>query len=671
MNTPATAHPKEITIRGIILGVLITLIFTASQVYMGLKVGLTFATSIPAAVISMALLRAFKTSTIQENNIVQTIASSAGTLASVVFTLPGLLILGWWAHLPFFTTFMACTIGGVLGVMYTMPLRRALVTNSDLPYPEGTAAAEVLKVGTSSREGAAEGSAGLWAVILGGVSSAIYAAAAVSTWMAGEISTYFKLSTKGNAVSGMAGSSSLALAGAGHLMGITVGIAMFVGLFIAWGVLMPVLSAIHPHPEQVFADAAARADFIRGGEVRFIGAGVIGVAALWAIGKLIVPVWGGLVSALEAQRKRKSGEADLPRSEHDLPVWIVGLVVILSIVPAAWLLSDFLGRGSAIASIGLPLIVAGVAYILIAGLLAAAVCGYMAGLIGASNSPVSGVAILAVLGVAVIVGLIGRHLTGDNVQQALVAFCMMVTTVVLAVAVIGNDNLQDLKTGQLVDATPWKQQVALIIGVLAGAAVIPWTLNMLHDVYGFAGEVGHHAIKANAELDAPQAGLISTLAKGAIGGQLPLGFLSIGALIGVGLVAADELLRGTSKARLALPPLGVGLAIYLPPSVTAPVVVGAVAGWLFEKAIARMKGKEIASRLSILVASGFIVGESLLNVVYASLVSATQNPEIISRYVTPLPAGLGMIMALVVGLAVMLALYLWTIAQAKKIERTT
>ncbi|MGN6366014.1 OPT family oligopeptide transporter [Asticcacaulis taihuensis] len=671
MNTAATSHPKEITLRGILLGVLITLIFTASQVYMGLKVGLTFATSIPAAVISMALLRAFKTSTIQENNIVQTIASSAGTLAAVVFTLPGLLILGWWARLPFVTTFMACAIGGVLGVMYTMPLRRALVTNSDLPYPEGTAAAEVLKVGTSSREGAAEGSAGLWAVILGGVSSAIYAAAAVSTWMAGEISAYFKLSAKGSTVSGMAGSSSLALAGAGHLMGITVGIAMFVGLFIAWGVLMPVLSTIHPHPEQVFADAAARADFIRGGEVRFIGAGVIGVAALWAIGKLIVPVWAGLMSALEAQRKRKSGEADLPRSEHDLPVWIVGLVVILSIIPAAWLLSDFLGRGSAIASIGLPLIVAGVAYIIIAGLLAAAVCGYMAGLIGASNSPVSGVAILAVLGVAVIVGLIGRQLTGDNVQQALVAFCMMVTTVVLAVAVIGNDNLQDLKTGQLVDATPWKQQVALIIGVLAGAAVIPWTLNMLHDVYGFAGEVGHHAIKANAELDAPQAGLISTLAKGAIGGQLPLGFLGIGALIGAGLVAADEVLRGSSKARLALPPLGVGLAIYLPPSVTAPVVVGAIAGWLFEKAIARMKSKEIASRLSILVASGFIVGESLLNVVYASLVSATQNPEIISRYVTPLPVSAGMIVALVAGLAVILALYLWAIAQAKKIDRAT
>jgi len=682
MTTPAkTGSPVEITIRGIILGIFITLLFTASQVYMGLKVGLTFATSIPAAVISMALLRAFKTATIQENNIVQTIASSAGTLSSVVFTLPGLLILGWWTHLPFFTTFMACTVGGVLGVMYTMPLRRALVTNSDLPYPEGTAAAEVLKVGTTSREGAAEGSAGLWAVILGGLTSAIYAGAAVSTWMAGEISGYFKFGKAGGAT-GMAGSSSLALAGAGHLMGITVGIAMGAGLFIAWGLLMPFLTqwaldsnlpfhmvAAHPDPAQSAADYTGA---IRGGQVRFIGAGVIGVAAIWAIGKLIVPVWGGLMSALEAQRKRKSGEIDLPRSEHDMPVWIVGLVILLSMVPAGWLLSDFLGSGSVLAGIGTPLIIAGVAYIIIAGLLAAAVCGYMAGLIGASNSPVSGVAILTVLGFAIIAGVIGHNLTGDNVQQALVAYCMMVTTVVLAVAVIGNDNLQDLKTGQLVDATPWKQQVALIIGVVAGAAVIPWTLNMLHDVYGFLGEPAtHHALKPNAALEAPQAGLISTLAKGAIGGKLPTAYLLVGAVIGCILVAIDETLRKMSKGRFSLPPLGVGLAVYLPPSVTSPVVVGAVAGWIFEKMIARSKGREIASRLSTLVASGFIVGESLLNVVYATLVSATQDPDIISRYIAPLPKPYDMLVPLVGGLVIIIALYIWCSSQAKKIEQTT
>ena len=663
------SNPKEITVRGILLGILITFAFTAAQVYMGLQVGLTFATSIPAAVISMALLRFFKSATIQENNIVQTIASSAGTLSSVIFVLPGLLMIGWWARIPFFTTFAACSIGGVLGVMYTMPLRRALVTNSDLPYPEGTAAAEVLKVGTSSREGAAEGSAGLMAVILGSLTSAVYAAGAVSAYIAGEISHYFKFG-KATGATGIAGQSSLALMGAGHLMGITVGIAMFVGLFIAWAVGVPILTTLHPHPEQNFADFAARALYVWKYEMRFIGAGTIGMAALWAIGKLIVPVWSGLMSALEAGRQRKAGVLDMPRSEHDIPVWIVGLVVLLSMVPAGWLLYGFLSGGP-LASLALPLVVAGTLYIIVVGLLAAAVCGYMAGLIGASNSPVSGIAILTVLGAAVIVGMIGYKLTGPDVEQALIAFALLITTVVLAVAVIGNDNLQDLKTGQLVDATPWKQQVALIIGVLAGAVVVPLMLNLLNDVYGFAGDPHYHAVKLHHEMNAPQATLISTLAKGAIGGKLPLGFLGIGVLVGLALIFIDEALRGMSKGKFSLPPLGVGLAIYLPSAVTAPVVAGAVLGWLFEKSIARMKGAEIAKRLAILVASGFIVGESLLNVVYAILVSATQDPDIAAKMVSALPAlpkPWDMIAALVIGVGVVVVLYMWAASRGKRIE---
>jgi putative OPT family oligopeptide transporter len=274
-------------------------------------------------------------------------------------------------------------------------------------------------------------------------------------------------------------------------MGITVGIAMFVGLFLAWGVGVPVLStfqidsfwplhlvAAHPDPS---LSVAAYAEQVRADQIRFIGAGAIGMAAIWTIGKLIVPVWGGLMSALEAGRARKAGAMDdLPRSEHDLPVWIVGLVIMLSMVPAGWLLFGFLSGGP-LSELALPLVIAGVLYIVVAGLLAAAVCGYMAGLIGSSNSPVSGIAILTVLGAAVIIGMIGYSLTGPNVETALIAFTLMVTTVVLAVAVIGNDNLQDLKTGQLVDATPWKQQVSLIIGVLAGACVVPVVLNLPAD----------------------------------------------------------------------------------------------------------------------------------------------------------------------------------------------
>jgi len=651
MSAAVPPSPKEITLRGVILGILITLVFTAAQVYLGLKVGLTFATSIPAAVISMALLSAFKDASIQENNIVQTIASSAGTLSSVIFVLPGLLMIGWWAHVPFWPTFGACAIGGVLGVMYTMPLRRALVSQSDLPYPEGVAAAEVLKVGMASRSGAEEGKAGLRAVIWGSVASAVFAAGAAAKVLASEVAVYFRT---GAGATGMGAASSLALMGAGHLMGITVGIAMLVGLVIDWGVLVPLLTSMHP-------DAAASAADLAGGvwskQVRMMGAGVIGTAAIITLAGLGKPVIGGLKSALEASRRAKQGGAAIERSEQDLPIFIVGLVTMLSMVPAGWLLASFL-QGGALASLSAPLVAVGIAYILIAGMFAAAVCGYMAGLIGASNSPVSGIAILTILGAALSVGAIGRGVIGPDAQTALIAFALFVTTVVMAVAVIGNDNLQDLKTGQLVDATPWKQQVGLIIGVIAGSVVIPPVLELLNHAYGFQGAPNADAISATP-LAAPQAILISTLAKGVIGGDLHWDLLGWGALIGLGLVLVDFVLKKSSNGKYSCPPLGVGLAMYLPSAVTSPVVVGAVAGYLFDRAMDRKAGGETAKRLSVLVMSGFIVGESLFNVALAALIVATGKGEPLA-ITNSMSEGQTMVIALIIGIAMVVGLYRWS-----------
>ena len=644
------ADPKEITVRGVILGVLITLVFTAAQVYLGLKVGLTFATSIPAAVISMALLSAFKDATIQENNIVQTIASAAGTLASVIFVLPGLLMIGWWAHVPFWPTFGACAIGGVLGVMYTMPLRRALVSQSDLPYPEGVAAAEVLKVGMASRTGAAEGKAGLWAVIWGSLASALYAAAAGAKLMAGEVAVYFKA---GKGATGIGASSSLALIGAGHLMGITVGIAMLAGLVIAWGILVPLMTAMAPMPALSFADHALS---VWKTDVRLIGAGAIGAAAIVTLASLAGPVLKGLKSAMEAARRSQDVGAVIPRSEQDLPIFIVGLVTLIAMVPAGWLLASFL-QGGALASVAVPLVAVGVAYILIAGMFAAAVCGYMAGLIGSSNSPVSGIAILTILGASLSVGMVGRHVMGPEVGQALVAFALFVTTVVLAVAVIGNDNLQDLKTGQLVDATPWKQQVGLLIGVAAGSAVVPPVLELLNHANGFAGAPNLDAISAHP-LSAPQATLISTLAKGVIGGDLPWNLIGYGALLGLGLVLIDFVLKKASRGRYSLPPLGVGLAIYLPSAVTAPVVIGALAGWLFERSVSKHTWGETAKRMGVLIMSGFIVGESLFNVALAALIVSTGTGEPLA-IANSMGESTSMLVALVLGGALVGGLYRW------------
>jgi putative OPT family oligopeptide transporter len=661
MSIAAPSNPKEITLRGIILGILITLVFTAAQVYLGLKVGLTFATSIPAAVISMALLSAFKDATIQENNIVQTIASAAGTLASVIFVLPGLLMIGWWAHVPFWPTFGACAIGGVLGVMYTVPLRRALVSQSNLPYPEGVAAAEVLKVGMASRAGAAEGKAGLRAVIWGALTSALFAAGAAAKLLAAEVSIYFRT---GTGATGIGASSSLALIGAGHLMGITVGVAMGVGTIIAWGVLVPLMTSLTPAAAGV--DAAGHALGVWSKEVRMIGAGVIGIAAIITLAGLAKPILGGLKSAMDTARKAKLEGAVLDRTEMDMPIFVVGLVTLIALVPAGWLLASFL-QGGPLMSLAVPLVAVGVGYILIAGIFAAAVCGYMAGLIGSSNSPVSGIAILTILGAALSVGFVGRSVMGPEVAQALIAFALFVTTVVLAVAVIGNDNLQDLKTGQLVNATPWKQQVGLLIGVAAGSCVVPPVLELLNHANGFVGAPNLDAI-SNEPLAAPQALLISTLAKGVIGGNLQWNLLGYGVLIGLVLVLINFVLKKSSNDKYSLPPLGVGLAIYLPSAVITPVVIGAVAGWVFDRAVEKRAGGESAKRIGVLVMSGFIVGESLFNVALAGLIVLSGKGEPLA-VANSMSEGTTMTIALVVGTAIVWSLYRWSAKNGRAVHQ--
>ncbi|MBV9694816.1 MAG: oligopeptide transporter, OPT family, partial [Alphaproteobacteria bacterium] len=390
----------EFTLRGTILGILITLVFTAANVYLGLKVGLTFATSIPAAVISMAVLSAFKDSTILENNIVQTIASAAGTLSAIIFVLPGLLIVGWWADFPFWTSFWICASGGILGVLFTIPLRRAMVVNTDLPYPEGVAAAEVLEVGEAARKSdSTESREGLMAVIYGAVASAGLAIVAATGYATAEFTRYFRLDRFNwpNAASGFDMGFSLALVGAGYLVGLSVGMAMLLGLFISWGVAVPYLTA-HPFPVPhnpfTLADVDNYTDFIWRKHVRFIGAGAIAVASVWTLMKLIGPVVSGVVSTLSASRAAKGGKGE--RTDTDMSPGAIALIALACLAVIAWLLFEFLqptplvGRTTALIATAIP-------FVFIGGFLIAAICGYMAGLIGASNSPISGVGILAIL----------------------------------------------------------------------------------------------------------------------------------------------------------------------------------------------------------------------------------------------------------------------------------
>jgi len=657
MTAAAADHTEaprlELTIRGVVMGVLITLVFTAANVYLGLKVALTFATSIPAAVISMAVLRVLtRNATIVENNIVQTVASAAGAMASVVFVLPGLVMIGAWTGFPFWTTFGVCAAGGVLGVMYTIPLRRALVTNSDLPYPEGVAAAEVLIVGSGAYgdtvDAEADSRLGMLTLSIGAIAAAIYAALTAMRVFATEVGVYFRTSNGG--ATGIGAQGSLALFGAGHLMGAAVGAAMLVGLIITWGVAVPILTAASP----ATGAAIDIAQGVWGHKVRFLGAGAIGVSALWTLAKLAGPLVTGVAGALAAQRRRGAGEAhNLARVEQDIPIGVMLVTSLICLVPVAVVLASFLSGGP-LGGLVIPLTIGAVLYIVVAGFAVAAVCGYMAGLIGSSNSPVSGMAILSVLGAALLIAAIGLPVLKGGDTRPLVAFALLVTSVLISVAVSANDNLQDLKTGQLVDATPWRQQAALVIGVIAGSALIPVILNLLNRAYGFAGASGH-AI-SDSPLAAPQATLISTIASGVVGGNLQWGLIGVGGLIGAALVVVDELLR--RGGRYSLPPLGAALAIYLPSSVTTPVILGAFAGWAFNRAAERRPNPGATQRLGVLLVSGYIVGDSLLNVAYAGLIVATGNGAPLA--VVPEDFAPATPLALAVYAAVALGLYAWT-----------
>jgi len=611
----------ELTLRGLVLGVVLTVIFTAANVYFGLKAGLTFSTSIPAVVISMAMLRWLGNTSAQENNIVQTVASTAGTLSSIIFVLPGFIMIGWWNGFPYWQSVAICAIGGILGVMYSIPLRRALVTDSDLPYPEGTACAQVIKVGSgdvTDKDAVEATDKGLKAVLLGSLVSALFLVLVQTRLFLGDVAHSFRLGADPRApATGFDFQLSLALFGIGHLVGICVGVAMFVGALIGWGWGVPHFSALHA----AAGDAEVMAHNAWSHYVRYVGAGAIAVSAIWTLSRLVKPVIGGLKGAMASSRARKAGKGDtLARTEHDIPVDQVGLVSLLCILPICWLLWNF-ATSAGLGEHALLLTVGGIVIVVVLGFLVSTVCGYMAGLIGASNSPLSGIGILVVATTALFLVVTVKSSLPPEMGKALVAYALFVTAVVFNVAAIANNNLQDLKTGQLVESTPSKQQWALVIGVVASALVIPPVLDLVNKAYGFAGAPGATA----HALPAPQAGLISALAQAVIQNDPEKWqLMGWGALIGAAIIAVDWLLSKTTRS-LRLPPLAVGLGIYLPTSATLMVTVGAVVGWWFDRRADRSARPSSMKQLGVLLASGLIVGESVLAVVFTALVAFTNN----------------------------------------------
>lgn len=625
------ANHKELTLRGIILGALITVIFTASNVYLGLKVGLTFASSIPAAVISMAVLKFAKDSNILENNIVQTQASAAGTLSSIIFVLPALLMLGYWTGFPFWQTTILCIAGGILGVIFTIPLRYAMVVNSDLPYPEGVAAAEILRAGeqdtAADTPAQSDASTGAKDIVIGGALSGIVAFLTGGLRVLADSAGYwFKA---GSAITQLPMGFSLALLGAGYLVGVAGGIAILLGIIIAWGAAVPILTSMTPQPSDM--EMSAFAMKIWKENVRFIGAGTIGVAAIWTLLTLMKPMIEGLKISMQALKGGNS--SNLSRMEQDLsPKVMIGWTVVMTLLLAVSFY-QFVADASLPAGLAWLLVLVCTAVTFIIGFLVAAACGYMAGLVGSSSSPISGIGIISIVVISLILLLVGNAYpqlltTGDGkFVTALALFC---GSAVLCVATISNDNLQDLKTGYLVKATPWRQQIALMIGVVVGALVISPILELLYKAYGFTGALPRPDMDASQALGAPQATLMTTIAKGIFAHNLNWDFILIGVLIGAVLIVADTLLRKTSAGKYSLPVLAVGMGIYLPPTINMPIFIGSVLAWWIKNritknsaAVQRERNLKLAERKGTLFAAGLIVGESLIGVIMAFIIAAS------------------------------------------------
>ncbi len=620
---------RELTVRGLVLGALITVVFTASNIYLGLKIGLTFASSIPAAVISMAALRLLQRrsagGSILENNMVQTQASAAGTLSSVIFVIPGLVMTGAWQGFPYLLTAAICLAGGMLGVLFTIPLRRALVTGSSLPYPEGVAAAEILRVGEAGAPGDAPGDAtgGLAELVTGGTVAAVFA------FLVGGL----KLFADGAAVTLNAGGAifrlstgfSLALVGAGYLVGIGGGLAMLLGAVLSWGIAVPVLTALTPHPPNMGPAAFATALWSQ--KVRFIGAGTIGIAAIWTLIGLIGPVASGLRQAFGIRGPGKASGLPPPRIDRDLhPAAIIGLGVVL-LLGLLVCFAAFLAKGGIVSGPVLATALACMLFCALFGFLVAAACGYMAGVVGSSASPISGIAILATVLISLLVlALSATGIAPDDFDAAgrslAIAAVLFVTSAVIASAAISNDNLQDLKTGQLVGATPWCQQVALLVGCAVGAAVIPPILNLLYHAYGFAGALPRAGMDPAQALAAPQATLMSTIARGIFQHQLDWTMITTGLALGIVLIIISALLR---RRGLSLPVLAVGIGLYLPPTVTVTLVIGALLSWLTDRIAGH--NRDVTRRRGTLVASGFIVGESLMGVALAGVIGAVGRED--------------------------------------------
>ncbi len=656
---PSSANVPEMTLKAILLSVVLTVILGAANAFLALKVGLTISASIPAAVLSMGILHLFKRSNALESNLVQTSASAGEALASgMVFALPALIIIHYWMGFHYWTTMFIGLLGGVLGVLCTIPVRKVFLAEPSLRFPEGTAIGNILRVN-------AENSLGLKELLAGGALGGLIALFQTGFKLIGEMAQIWFI--RGHVAFGIACGFSPALLGAGYIIGAEVGAAILAGVILGWVVGVPVLSLVYGLPLGVTHPADV-AMLLWKTYIRYIGVGTMMVGGLYAISTLIKPIFSGMRASMKSMGHwDEGGLTSVPRIERDIPIHIVFYILILLMIPTYFLLAHFgmnqaLGLSSTVAR---TMTLLCLFYAVLAGFFFSAVCAYFAGLIGSSSSPISSMALMSlILSSLLIMIWLGSHLDFDTQSTktlATAALAIVITAVISSAAAISSDIMQDLKAGQMIGATPWKQQVMMIIGVVISALCIPWILDLLFNAYGIGGVLPHEGMDPSQMLLAPQAGLMAAVVTGLFTHQFNALMLGLG--MGLGILAII-LNRSFQKRGIKIPILPLGLGIYLPISTTTPLIIGGFLSLYVKKVLNKRLAKEPkalrlekehqAQQTGLLLSCGLVAGASVMAVILAIPFGIEGNANVLSLVSAAYrPFGA------VLGLIVIVGLILW------------
>ncbi len=622
MSNPAKAVP-QLTLRAVILAIVLAVILSAANAYLGLFAGLTIATAIPAAVVSMGVLRLLGGGTILENNIVQTGASAGSSIAAgVIFTIPALIILGYWDDFKYSWVLAIAGLGGLLGVLFSVPLRRSMIVEEPLPFPEGKAAAEVLKAGENPGPG-------LKILALSATLGGLIKAAAASG-MRLIPDTAAGAGFFGKYLGYMGTNLSPALLGVGYIVGLNIGIVVVSGSILSWHIAIPLyhMFFLDTDPALATSIAGAGAEDIAGAiwsaKIRYLGVGAMLIGGVWTLLSLRKSLLSGVKSGIAAARKG-SGER-VAETERDLPMKWMLVALIAFVVPLLLLYQAIVGMWS----VSIPMAI----IMIVAGFLFVSVSAYLAGLVGSSNNPVSGITIATILFASavllVLLGEGGKMAVGASGAPLGAVAAIMIGAVVCCAAAVGGDNLQDLKAGYIVGATPWKQQLMLGIGAFSCALIMAPVLNLLAQAYGIGAPTPEHP---NA-LSAPQATLMASVAKGMFGGELPWTIIGLGAVVGAVIIAIDEWLKATGKT-FRVPVLAAAIGIYLPLELMVPIFLGGLLAYLVEKRHGMVGTHDEAARDRLhrpgtLFAAGLITGEALMGIFIAIPIVVSGRADVIA-----------------------------------------